>query len=376
LVEEHKKKKTLDVTPIRFDLAKYRESGDTPLFFPGKVLADAKNNRLFIADSTHHRIVITDLDGKFLAIAGSGTPGKADGTFDKAEFHDPQGMAVSGNTLYVADRKNHVLRMLDLTAKTVTTIAGNGEQEGDPNSRRIDKAVPAKSIGLNSPWDLLLDGDTLYVAMAGHHQIWALDLKKKELVPYAGTGKETLGDGLLWKAHFAQPSGLASDGKNLYVADSEISSIRKVQLTSGELSRVSTLVGRSLFVFGDRDGPGQIEDEVTRETKEARIQHALGVVYHEGMLYIADTYNNKIKVFDLKSKELKTFAGGGGDWGWVMPATFSEPAGISYAAGKLYVADTNAHRIRVIDIATRSVKTLELKGVNPPPMPKEPKPKK
>ena len=87
LVEEHKKKKTLNEKPIRFDLAKYRESGDTPLFFPGKVLADEKGKRLFIADSTHHRIVITDLDGKWLATAGTGTPVKADGDFDKAEFH-------------------------------------------------------------------------------------------------------------------------------------------------------------------------------------------------------------------------------------------------------------------------------------------------
>ena len=94
LVDEHKKKKTLNEKPIRFDLAQYRENGDTPLFFPGKVLADEKGKRLFIADSTHHRVVVTDLDGKLIAVAGTGVPGKADGAFDKAEFHDPQGMAV------------------------------------------------------------------------------------------------------------------------------------------------------------------------------------------------------------------------------------------------------------------------------------------
>jgi DNA-binding beta-propeller fold protein YncE len=372
LAEEHKKKKTLNETPIRFDLARFRETGDTPLFFPGKVLADEKGKRLFIADSTHHRIVITDLDGKFIAAAGTGTPGKADGAFDKAEFHDPQGMALDGHLLYVADRKNHTIRQLDLNNKTVSTVVGTGEQEGDPNNRRLDKKVPARSIGLNSPWDLLLHDGTLYIAMAGHHQIWAYDTKKKELWPYAGSGRENIGDAPLPFANFAQPSGLATDGKNLYVADSEISSLRKVPL--GGNGRVQTLVGRGLFDFGDVDGPGQIDGDTRK--KEARLQHALGVVHHDGKLYVADTYNNKIKVFDLKTRELTTFLGG--DFGKLVPQLFSEPAGISFANGKLYVADTNAHRIRVVDLATKAVSTLELKGVNPPAMPKakEPEPKK
>lgn len=368
LVEEHKKKKTLDEKPIRFDLARFRETGDTPLFFPGKVLADDKGKRLFIADSTHHRIVVTDLDGKQIAVAGTGTPGKADGAFDKAEFHDPQGLALNGDLLYVADRKNHSVRELNLAEKTVRTIAGTGEQAGDPHARRQEKPVPAKSIGLNSPWDLLLVGDTLYIAMAGHHQIWAYDVKAKELVPYAGSGRENIGDGPLAFSNFAQPSGLATDGKSIFVADSEISSVRKVPL--GGNGRVQTLVGRGLFTFGDVDGPGQIEDELKRD-KEARLQHALGVAYNDGKLYVADTYNNKIKVLDLKSGELKTLVGG--DFGKLIPSAFSEPAGISYAGGKLYVADTNAHRIRVVDLATNAVSTLQLKGVEPP---KQAEPKK
>ena len=124
----HKAKKTLNETPLKFELARVSENGDSPLFFPGKVLADAAGKRLFIADSTHHRIVITDLDGKKIAVAGTGEPGKADGAFDKARFNDPQGMALDGDTLYVADRKNHLIRALDLKAQTVKTVAGTGEQ--------------------------------------------------------------------------------------------------------------------------------------------------------------------------------------------------------------------------------------------------------
>jgi DNA-binding beta-propeller fold protein YncE len=186
--------------------------------------------RLFIADSTHHRIVITDLDGKKIAIAGTGEPGNADGTFDKASFNDPQGMALKGDTLYVADRKNHLLRALDLKAKTVATIAGTGEQG---HNRRL--GGPALKVGLNSPWDLLLHGGTLYIALAGHHQIWTLDLAKNELAPYAGNGREDIVDGTLGGSSFAQPSGLTSDGKTLYVADSEVSAIRAVGLDGSTL---------------------------------------------------------------------------------------------------------------------------------------------
>ncbi len=369
LVDEHKKKKTLDEKPIRFDLAKFRESGDTPLFFPGKVVADAPGQRLFIADSTHHRIVVTDLQGNKIAVIGTGTPGKADGGFDAAQFDDPQGMAVRGDTVFVADRKNHLIREIDLKAKTVATVAGNGTQDHEHDSRRLTSAVNAREIGLNSPWDVLLEGDKLYVAMAGHHQIWLLDLKGKKIEPFAGSGRETLTDGLLRKAAFAQPSGLTTDGKSLFVADSETSSLRQLPLTADPEARVKTLVGRSLFVFGDRDGLGQDggEDSGT----EARMQHALGVAYHNGKVYVADTYNNKIREYDLRTRKLTTLVSGR-PLGVFGPAVLNEPGGISHANGKLYVADTNAHRVRVIDIATKAVTTLQLKGVEPPPPVKEP----
>lgn len=361
LVDEHKKKKTLNEKPLRFDLARNRESGDTPLYFPGKVVADEKGKRLFIADSTHHRIVVTDLNGNKVAVIGTGEPGKADGAFDKAQFHDPQGMAVNGDTVYVADRKNHVVREIDMKAKTVTTIAGNGQQDHEADSRRLLLPVPAKDLGLNSPWDVLLDGDKLYIAMAGHHQIWLLDLKQKMIGPFAGSGAETLRDGVLRKACFAQPSGLATDGKSIYVADSETSSLRRVSLDAD--GKVQTLVGRALFIFGDRDGLGQDggDDSLT----EARMQHALGVAYNDGKVYVADTYNSKIKEYDLRTQMLKTLVNGR-PFGIFGPAVFNEPAGISYANGKLYVADTNAHCIRVVDLATKAVSTLQLKGVDPP----------
>jgi sugar lactone lactonase YvrE len=277
-----------------------------------------------------------------------GEPGKADGAFAKARFNDPQGMALKGDTLYVADRKNHLIRALDLKKQTVRTVAGTGEQ-----GRDRDADGPALKTGLNSPWDLWLEGNRLCIAMAGHHQIWVMDLARKQIAAFAGSGREDLRDGSLSRSEFAQPSGLCSDGKTLYVADSETSSIRAVPLTGrGE---VRTIVGEGLFDFGDVDGVGD----------RVRLQHALGVACHDGLLYVADTYNSKIKVLDPVKRTCKTFLGGEPD-GWLATPLFNEPGGICYAAGKLYVADTNAHRIRVVDLKTKTVSTLRLVGVEAP----------
>jgi DNA-binding beta-propeller fold protein YncE len=357
LIKQAKEKKTLNDKPIKFQLARFAETGDSPLFFPGKVVADAAGKRLFIADSTHHRIVITDLEGKKIAVAGTGEAGKTDGPFTKAAFNDPQGMALAGDVLYVADRKNHLIRALDLKAQTVKTVAGTGVQGQDRN-----EGGPALKTGLNSPWDLLLNGDRLLIAMAGHHQIWSLDLSKGALAPFAGSGRENIKDGLLRPrelrdlpnvSNFAQPSGLTSDGTTLYVADSEVSAVRALPLDGkGE---VRTLVGEGLFEFGDVDGVGG----------KVRLQHALGVAYVGGKVYVADTYNSKIKVIDPKERSCKTLLGGEAD-GWLAGPVFSEPGGLSYADGKLYVADTNAHRIRVIDLKTNTVSTLRLQGVEAP----------
>jgi thiol-disulfide isomerase/thioredoxin len=254
LVDEHIKKLIkqykgkLKEDPIQFKLLKEKDS--TPIYFPGKVLADAESKRVFIADSTNHRIVITDLDGKKIAIAGSGKEGLKDGKFAEAQFSDPQGMALDGDTLYVADRKNHSIRALDLKNETVKMAAGTGEQ--NRFGAKTAMAGPALKVGLNSPWDLLIHDRRMYIAMAGFHQVWSYDLAKQHVANYAGSGREEISDGALrppgfngMVSAFAQPSGLATDGKQLFVADSETSSVRALPLI-GKPGNVSTIVGEGL----------------------------------------------------------------------------------------------------------------------------------
>ncbi len=346
LIIDHRARGTLNEEPLKLTLEKSRVA--TPvLSFPGKVLVDPYHDRLFIADSNHNRIVITTKAGKILDVAGAGEIGAADGSFSEATFKHPQGMALDGELLYVADTENHLLRRLDLKARTVATIAGTGVQA----LGRYERG-PARHVALSSPWDLTLAKGILYIAMAGPHQIWAMNLQHNEIGPYAGSSREDRIDGPLMEAALAQPSGITSDGTNLYVADSEISSIRSVSLNPK--GSVSTVVGLALFEFGDVDGQGET----------VRLQHPLGVEHHNGVLYVADTYNHKIKAIGPQLKTSVTFLGTGkpGLRDGEMPQ-FYEPAGLSIADGKMYIADTNNHVIRVADLHTKQVTTLQLTGL-------------
>lgn len=349
LAEDFRKRGELNEQPLQLALEKAK-TADLPLAFPGKVLADAKGDRLFIADSNHNRIVVTKLDGTLLDTIGTGEAGAKDGSFEKATFSRPQGMSLDGDALYVADTENHLIRRIDLRARSVSTVAGTGEQ-----SRGRDEAGPARSIALNSPWDLQLSGRTLIIAMAGPHQIWQLDLDKEQVSTFAGSGREARTDGPRLEAAFAQPSGLASDGKNLYVADSESNIIRAIDLAPA--GQVRTLAGGDLFKFGDREGRGD----------EARFQHPLGVVFTDGKLLIADTYNHKIKQLDPQTGVVKTFVGTGkSGQADGEKAAFYEPGGLSVANGKLFIADTNNHAVRTVDLRTKQATTLMIRGLRAP----------
>ncbi len=354
-IEEFRKRGELKEEPLKLSLERAKV-GDLPLAFPGKVLADARGGRLFIADSNHNRIVVTKFDGTLIETIGGGAAGAIDGAYDKASFNRPQGMALDGDSLYVADTENHLLRRVDLKARTVQTVAGTGQQG---RSFGDFAGGAAQQTALNSPWDLALVGRTLYIAMAGPHQIWLYDIDAKQTRPFAGSGREARKDGALLDAGFAQPSGLASDGKTLYVADSGSNIIRAIDLT-GKNKKVRTLVGGDLFEFGDRDGRGD----------DVRLQHPLGVALHDGALLIADTYNHKIKQLDPDSRAVKTFAGAGKP-GQADGASssFYEPGGISIADGKLYVADTNNHAVRVVVLQTQQTSTLMIRGLRPPAKP-------
>ncbi|XP_024522693.1 protein SUPPRESSOR OF QUENCHING 1, chloroplastic isoform X2 [Selaginella moellendorffii] len=372
-------KKLLNAQPIPLQLEKSKSARilTTPLSFPGKLATDLANGRLFISDSNHNRIVVTDLNGNYILQVGSGSEGLTDGSFSLASFNRPQGVAydTEKNILYVADTENHALREVDFVKETVRTLAGTGERGFDYRGGKAGQSQP-----LNSPWDLCLHPDgMLYIAMAGEHQIWEFNRSNGVAKVFSGDGYErNLNGSKGSNSSYAQPSGLSlsPDMDHLYIADSESSSVRSVNLKTGGsqwLSGGDPTFPENLFQFGDKDGPAS----------QALFQHPLGILSSaNGAIYVADSYNHKIKLMDLASKTVRTVAGtgvAGYEDGKSVKAQFSEPAGLALGPnGSLFVADTNNNLIRLLkpgaDDNAIQVTTLELKGVEPPrPLEKSPR---
>lgn len=329
--------------PSKFELSAPLSIPDGPLAYPSAVHADEATDRLYIADANHNSIVVSTLAGEVRQVYGVIEAGFGDGPPGAAQFDHPQGLALSGETLFVADTGNHAIRAIDLRSGATTTIAGTGEQ-----AYRYVSGGPARETPLNSPWGLAVVDDTLYIAMAGNHQIWTFRSAGDEVRRFAGSGHEGLRDGATPGAHLAQPSGITRLGNEaLAITDSETSSLRVVDVPGFGAGVIRTLIGEGLFEFGAADG----------DKTSARMQHPLGVAYDptSDSLYVADTYNNAIRRYHRPTGLLGT---------WLGPERgLYEPSGVSIAAGRLFIADTNNQRICRADLATGELEVLELRGL-------------
>jgi YVTN family beta-propeller protein len=302
----------------------------TFLRYPGKVAVDG--TRIAISDTGNHRVVLGRLENESRM--------KVDRIVDRLNvsagrdggpqsFHAPQGLAFAGNKLYVADAENHIVSVIDVDTGSATVLAGTGNQM----RTRADRENGA----LSSPWDLVVVDGTIYVAMAGVHQLWAIDASTGRARVHCGTGGEDIADGRLITALLAQPMGITTDGERLYFADSESSAIRLADIRpDGE---VRTIIGTGLFDFGDVDGVGD----------EVRMQHQQGVARRGGELLVADSYNDALKWLTIESREARTWLRG-----------FHEPGGVAVGERHGYIADTNAHRVMVASYENGELKELEI----------------
>lgn len=336
-----------DLRPGHFELEAPPRPLPEPLAYPAAVQVD--NGHLYIADTAHHRIFIANLDGRIVRSIGGVEPGFRDGMANDAAFNSPHGLALDGDRLYVADTGNHAIRMIDLNTTEVTTLAGTGRL-----ALSYGSGGAARETDLRSPWDVALVDGTLFIAMAGNHQLWMHRLGSNEVRRFAGTGHEGKRDDRVPRAWLAQPSGIVPMGDELLFADAETSSVRvSATTTDGD---VTTLVGKDLFDWGDVDGP----------LDSALLQHVTGVAYEpeSGLIYVADTYNNKLKRIDLEQRVIVTLAGTGDPAlsdGPAEYAAFFEPHGLAIHDGQLYVADTNNHAIRSVDLNSGTVSTLDIR---------------
>jgi thiol-disulfide isomerase/thioredoxin len=299
LVAEHSAKGTLLAGGAEPLTAPELSAYSGTLAFPGKVASDG-DDRLAIADTGHDRVLVTDVEGRLQQVV--------------EDLTEPQGVAFDGGVLLVCDTGADRVLAVDLGTGTRTVLAE----------------------GLASPWDVTVEGPGRYVvAEAGRHRLWRVSEAGVE--PAAGTGAESLEDGPAAEALLAQPSGVAALGGGVAFVDAEASALRV--LTDDD--RVITLVGTGLFDWGHADGPSHV----------ARLQHPLGVAASRAtdVIWVADTFNSMLRVWEGKHEMLRALPVEGLD----------EPGGLDVLPdGRLVVADTNNHRVLLVDPETGAAETL------------------
>ena len=306
----------------------------TTLRFPTGLAVTAE--RLFIADSGHHRVLECTHSGRVLRQFGMKSAGFADGELTLAGFCRPHGLVLEREALYVADTGNHALRHINLFTGTVNTLCGNG-RPGDP----VEGVVQApRNVALNHPQALALVNNRIYLAQAGDNQIWSYDLGNHELRQRAGSGQLDVRDGSGAMAAFAQPTALAAVHQALYVCDAVGSSIRSMQLRSGV---VQTLLGQGLWAFGNQDGP--------RDSAQLQNPQAIALSPDAPQMWIADTGNGSLRMLRLGGGELTTVA---------LPRPLQGPAGLAVAAGSVWIAETDAHQVLRYDIASGELSTVAI----------------
>ena len=333
---------TLAAAPLR--LLRDERRDERTLSFPGKVVSTS-HGRIVVSDSGHHRVLILGPDGAVQDTIGSGLRGHREGPFAEVALDDPQGLALSGDSLYVADARAHAVFRADLRERILHRVAGTAELGRAPLTQR----TRALDTPLRSPWDLALRERELYVALAGSHQVAVIALDEGTIEPVAGNGREALIDGPGPQAALAQPSGLSLQNDVLYVADSESSGVRAIDLRT---RRVYTLAGGpGLFDFGDRVG----------KIETGMLQHPLAVAATARGVIVADTYNDKLKRFSPDGLRLEPFFQGAVD------SKLSQPAGLSVLpSGEVLVADTNHHRIVKVSADGERAYELTVRGAPAP----------
>lgn len=274
---------------------------NTVLSFPARV--KQYGDTIYIADSGHNRIIAVDQTGKI--------------TREFSGFNNPRGFAVENDTLFVADTGNHNLVVVNMQTGVRESFGGKGIRGRD----------------WASPWDVVVDASQrrkfVIIAMAGTHRLWRYDVMNRNLSAFAGNGREGIDDGDRNDAELAQPSGLSYDANgDLYFVDAESSALRVV-----ENSRVKTLIGTGLFDFGFKDG-GHLS---------AQMQHPQGLIVKGDKVFIADTYNNAIRIYDMHQNKLSTITTTG--------EHLNEPGSIWVNDNDIaLITDTNNNRILKLDL--------------------------
>ena len=312
--------------------------------------ATTDGSNLYIADFANNKIrkiviatgVVTTLAGP---TQGATTAGDTDGTGNTARFSGPNGITNDGTNLYVTEAFNNKIRQVTISTGAVTTMAGPAP--GATTSGDTDATGNAARFG--SPNGITTDGTNLYVSEAGNKKIRKVDIATGVVTTLAGPaqGATTSGDTDATgnAARFNFPRGITTDGTNLYVADTTNNKIRKIVIAT---ALVTTIGGPApgAVTSGDTDATGTA----------ARFNLPIGVTTDGTNLYIADTFNNKVRRMVLATGVVTTMAGpaqgstsSGDTDGTGNAALIGAPTGITSDATSVFVTTgTGFHKIRRI----------------------------
>ncbi len=311
--------------------------------FNGPTGITTDGTSLFVADLNNHAIrKVVIATGVVTTLAGTaGAPGSADGTGKTARFNMPYGITTDGTNLYVADFNNYLIRKVVIATGQVTALAGTVDMFGG------SRDGTGKAARFRSPHGITTDGTNLYVVDTYSGAIRKVVVATGEVTTLAGTpGSVGATDGTAGSATFNRPSGITTDGRSLYLADTENYSIRRIVIATGE---VTTLAGRANSL-GATDGIGAAASFIRPE----------GITSDGTNLYIADRESSTIRKIVVATGAVTTLAG---TPGWGKPrdgkgatARLTRPFGITTDGTNLYVSDFGA--IRKVTIAGGEVTTL------------------
>lgn len=299
------------------------------LDFPAGLATDGR--AVYVANSRNNTVEAIDLTARSLRVVAGKLfqEGSNDGVGESARFNSPDGMAISGQNLYLCDTNNSDIRQINVGSGTVTTIAGTANISGTEDGT-------GSAAHFNLPTQIATDGSALYVADSGNSTIRRItlpDMKVKTIAGQAGTTGKT--DGSADKSQFNGPRGVAVDKKAIYVADTGNDVIRKIDLSS---LQTSVLAGTG--EEGDKDGPAA----------QAQFNDPGALCTDGNMLYVLDADNHSIRKIDLNANTVAKVT--------LVNGHIGSGCALTSDGKQLYFSDTTENAVEVVDTGTGNFTTL------------------